>query len=185
MKLHLGCGDIYLKDYINVDINGKYVLQCNSDEIERNATTLDKYFKYTFGSERRNIILDKKMDLLKKWDFANESVDEIVMVSVIEHVSHKDAKFIVNEIQRVLKVSGKVLIDFPDLKNQFLKYYETNPEFYMELVYCNYKNEFSIHRWGYTEETFKKLFGDRFSYNFRSIVNHDYPMIGCEVTKLV
>jgi len=182
-KLHLACGDIYLKGYENVDIGGILSKECSRKELNKNKTTLNKYFKYSFGSPRRNIIVDKKMNLLDIWSYKENSIDEIVMISCIEHFSKKDADFIISEVKRVLKSGGKFIVDFPDLKEQFLKYYEKDPEFYMELVYCNHKNQYSIHHWGYTEDTFKKALGDSFSCVKKTVVKHDYPMIGIVATK--
>jgi len=184
MKLHIGCGDIYLKDYVNIDVIGDLTTEVTREELKENETTLNKYFKHLFGSPRRKIILDRKMDLLKKWPFKDNSIDKIVMISCIEHFYKKDAQFIISEVNRVLKRGGIFLVDFPDLEKQYKKYYKKNPEFFMELVYCNHKNKYSIHHWGYTTETFKQMMGLNFLCIKKQIVKHDYPMIGIKAVKL-
>jgi predicted SAM-dependent methyltransferase len=183
MKLHLACGDVYLLEYHNIDIGGDLVNDCTQEEIELNATTLDNYFKFSFGSERRPIIADKHIDLLCTWEIADESAEEIVMISCFEHFYPTEISHIMNEVQRVLMPGGRFIVDFPDLKEQFLQYYESDPEFYMELVYCNHKDEYSVHHWGYTPETFANLWPDNYIIEERIIVKHDYPMHGMVVTK--
>ena len=186
MKLHLACGDVYLKGYENIDIDGKLVSEVSKKELEANSTTLDNYFKYKFGAPRRDIITDVKMDLLKSWNYADKSIDEIVMISCIEHFTLDEAGKIIQEIKRVLKPGGKLLIDFPDIWKSILKYYGKDPEFCIKLIYCNHKNEYSAHKWGYTKDTFRELIGGGKDWDkviFRNIVNHDYPMQGVECVR--
>jgi len=179
MKLHICCGDVYLKDYVNIDIEGVLVT-----EVTPQPTTLQKYYTKPFSVEfdsrpRSQFILDKKMNILEKWDYADGSIQEVVMISAIEHFTLKQAEFIVSEVKRVLKANGEFIFDFPDLPNQILKYYYSNPEFLMELVYCNNKNDHSKHMWGYTSATARKLLGDGWQEIYDiNVVKHDYPMHG-------
>jgi len=184
MNIHLGCGDIYLKDFINCDINGKFVNEVTKEELNNNTTTLNNYFKYPFGSPRRNIIFDKKMDLLEfPWDFQDESIDQIVMISCFEHFTEHEALLIVHEIKRILKVGGELIIDVPDLKGTIDQLYESNPKWAITLIYCNGKNPFSFHKFGYTKETFHKLWDKNYIVEEKTIVAHDYPIISFLVTK--
>jgi len=191
MKLHWCSGDIYLDGYINININGKLAKDCTEAEIERNRTSLDKYFKYPFiqdpierRKQARGFICDRMEDVLQKWNFEDNSVDEIVLISAFEHFYNQDIRnHVIPEISRVLKSGGKFITDFPDIKKQMELYYKDDPEFCFELIYCNHKDNFSIHHWGYNPETFKKLFPDTWSINEKTYVVHDYPMIGMEAIK--
>lgn len=184
MKLHLCCGDIYLEGYLNLDIKGQLVNKSSIKDLNKNKTTLSNYFKHPFGSPRRKIIVDKNMDLLKSWKLKKDSIDGIVMISGIEHFYLQDAKFIISEIKRVLKPNGKLIIDFPDIKKQIKLYYDKDPNFCMELIYCNHKDIFSAHHWGYTTETFFELLGNGWkSMKKKTIVKHAYPMIGIVAIK--
>jgi SAM-dependent methyltransferase len=192
MKVHWCCGDIYLKDYINIDAYGEYADTISYTLLDGNETTLDKYFKYPFIEDtlqrrlnRRPVIVDRIANILGPWTFEDDSLDEIVMISCFEHFWPKDALRILEEAKRTLKKNGRLIIDFPDIKKQVDMYYDTNPEYCMELIYCNHKNEFSIHHWGYTKESFARLFDkEKFAIEYRTIVEHSYPMIGAVVTKL-
>lgn len=209
MKLHLACGDVYLKDYINIDIVGflispdrtkavniQYLNACflhkdmkvliDLSEGNPNETTLDNYFKYPFIQDekerakiKRDFIIDKQMNILEAWPFKDKSVEDIVMISCIEHFNPKtELPHILSEINRVMKKEGRLIIDFPDIKKQVAEYYDKDPEFCMELIYCNHKNSYSIHHWGFNEKTFPKYLGKNWEYTFETVVKHEYPMIG-------
>jgi SAM-dependent methyltransferase len=209
MKLHLCCGDIYLKGYVNCDIFGYQISKDgysanNYDDIlgdvinfplgvNPNETTLDNYFKFPFEPDvtkriRRQFIIDIKMNILEKWPFEDGSVDEIVMISGFEHFEHlTELPHIISEAQRVLKKGGVWKFDFPDIYNQVLSYHgidAENDEFMIELIYCNHKNKYSVHQWGYTRLTLPKyLKPELWKLEFKDVVKHDYPMIGVHAFK--
>ncbi len=182
MKLHLACGDVYLKGFVNIDIQGIYAKNLKTEN--PNETTLEKYFKYPFGSPRREIIIDRRMNLLQPWDFEEESVEEIVIISCIEHFTKTQAEFVMSEIKRVLKPYGRLIFDFPDIKETIKKYYDSDPEHMIRLIYCNQKDEYSLHKWGYTPKTIRELLGEGWlCIQEMTIVKHEYPMIGMICTK--
>jgi SAM-dependent methyltransferase len=185
VKLHLGCGSIYLDGYVNCDAWG----YMPSEISDVRPATLDSYYQVPFQKEfdkrnRRPPVIDKEMDLHERWPFEDGTVEEIVMVCCIEHHSKQWARFISNEAHRVLRQGGKWLVDFPDIKQAFDNYFESDPEFFFELVFCNGKDEYSFHRWGYTFDTFKQFLGSAWNVVLKDVVKHDYPMIGVEATKL-
>jgi len=185
MNLHLACGSIYLKDYINCDAWGIFASDITDNP---NLTTFNNYYKTPFEQDpnkrkRTSPIIDKQLDLLKPWDFKDNSVNEILMICCIEHFSKQQAEFIISECKRVLKSGGVLKIDFPDIKT-VVEQYSNNPEYMMELIYCNGKNEYSFHKWGYTRETFREMLGSNwYNVHFTDVVKHDYPMIGCIAVK--
>lgn len=186
LKLHICCGSIYLIGYDNLDIQGEIVTK---DKDNLNQTTLFKYYKREFRTDsskriRPTYLIDKQMDPLKKWPYENNSIDEVVIISAIEHFYKKEAAFILREISRVLKIGGKLIIDFPNLALDIERYYEKNPEFLMELIYCNHKDQYSIHKWGYTFKSFKKLAGKCFKCQEKTFVKHSYPMTAVLATKI-
>lgn len=181
MKIHLCCGDIYLHDYLNIDIKGKKWIR--SKEKNPNLTTIENYYRDRKIGERKTIYVDKLMNLTKKWTIKDNSVDEILMICAIEHFTYDEAKFILKEAKRILKKGGKFLLDYPDLEKTFEKYYKSNPEYYMRLVYCNHKDPYSSHKWGYTKDMFEEIAKDWSKIEFEEIVEHSYPMQGVILTK--
>jgi len=184
-QLHLGCGDIYLEGFINCDIDGHFAHEVTDNQLGDNKTTLDQYFKYPFGSPRREIIYDKKMDLLEfPWDFKDNSIEKIVMISCFEHFTEHEALLIVHEMKRILQINGQIIIDVPDLRGTLEQYYNTNPKWAMTLVYCNGKNPFSFHKFGYNIDTFTQLWGNNYVVKPYTVVAHDYPILSFLITKI-
>ena len=188
MKLHWCCGDIYLDGYINMDVVGIERDKALYPDI--NDTTLEHYYKRPFNEEfskreRKGFVVDRIENILRPWPFGFEEVDEIVMISCIEHFSKFDALIILSEVKRVLKRGGRFIVDFPDIRKNIGLYYNIDPDFMMELIYCNGKDARSVHKWGYTAKSFTALWEiGKFVVGEKRIVKHDYPMIGMEVTKL-
>ena len=188
MKIHLCCGAIYLKGYVNCNIDG---VMRGDLVFNDNETDLEHYFKDPWEPDpkkrkRRQYIIDMKMDILQPWPWKDQTVDEIVMVSAFEHFEHRDEiPHIINEAHRVLKTNGVFKFDFPDIKKQVQQYYDKDPEFCMELIYCNHKDKHSMHLWGYTLMTIGNYLTPRYwSLENKNVVNHDYPMIGIWATKI-
>lgn len=215
-KVHLCCGDVYLKDYENCDIDGYIISKLKDiavrtmptilnpedlsyqqdmdiielDGVNPNETTLDKYFKFPFESDatrrvRREFILDTKMNILDKWPWKTNSVDEIVMVNALEHFEHiGEVEHIIAEVKRVLKKGGIFKFDFPDIKAIVEQFHDSDPVYCINLLYCNHKNKYSIHQWGYTAETISSYFGKDFKLEFKDVVKHDYPSQGVHATRI-
>lgn len=188
MKLHLCAGDIYLDGYINCDIDG--VIYEAELMPNPNITTLDNYFKFPFIQDtkerqknRRPIIIDRRVNLIECWPFDDNSVDELVLVSALEHFTKEEGKYIASEINRVTKSGAKVLISVPDLKATVDRYYDSDPEHCMVLVFCNWKNIYSAHKWMYSKNTLMNLFGDGWAWQQVNTINHDFPAIQIEGIK--
>ena len=182
MKVHLCCGDVYLAGYANCDVDGELA---SESAVDIPARTLENYYSNRLVGHKQTTFVDRRFDITKfPWPFTDESVDELVMIQAIEHFDYPTAQKIIDEILRILVPGGKLLIDFPDVEGAIAKYAKTDPEFMIRFIYCNHKNQYSVHHWGYTKETFPKLLGFGWEYEFREIVHHLYPVIGCEATKL-
>jgi len=199
MKIHLCCGDVYLVGYENCDVVGRVLSPVSkpnptafapqvpdedSTEDNPNETTLEHYFKFPFEQNvenrfRREFILDRKMDLLGDWPWMANEVDEIVMVNAFEHFTKDQVSHILTEALWVLKKGGIFKFDFPDLKRIVEIYHETDPEFMMNLIYCNHKNKYSVHEWGYTIKSIRNyLSPEDWQLVFKDVVQHDYPSTG-------
>lgn len=181
MKIHLACGDCYLTGYVNCDIEG--------EEIDGNpllpVRTLENYYSNRLVGHKHPTYVDKLFDLTCfPWPFEDECAEEVVMIQAIEHFDFPTAQKIIDEILRILIPGGKLLIDFPDIIASVDKYRQHDHEFMMRFIYCNHKNAYSVHHWGYTEQTFPQLLGIGWDYEFKQIVHHLYPVIGCMATKL-
>lgn len=195
-RVHLTCGAVYLQGYENCDIVGTIVepfhqsLLADGIVENPNATTLDKYYRYPLELDfnkrvHREFLVDRLMDIKKEWPWEDNSLDEIVEIASFEHFEHKtEIPHIIKEAHRCLKKGGIWKFDFPDIKGIINTYADKDDQFMMEQIYCNRKNEYSVHCWSYTENTIP-LYLDEKKWNIKygQIVHHDYPMIGVTATK--
>lgn len=85
LRLHLGCGDDYLKGWLNVD-----------------------YSK----NSKADIVMDFK-DL--KNLFSENSVQEVLMVHSISYLRFWEAIDFFSDIHRILQKNGKLTLEFPDV----------------------------------------------------------------------
>lgn len=133
IRLNLGCGDVLLPGYVNVDVV--------DDRL----------------GNKPDIVCDvRKLDA-----FESNYADEILAVHVIEHFWRWEVEDILRDWVRVLKPGGKIILECPNLISacqEFLK----NPEqtaqpgpegqrtmwvFYGD---PKWKDPLMTHRWGYT-----------------------------------
>ena len=194
IKLHLGCGPVYLDGWINIDAYHKgyaYLATERKDLLEYNKTDFNNYYKYAWGARKGDfVVVDKYIDLLEiPYPFENESVDKILIVNTFEHFSQADAVKLLKEWFRVLKNGGELMIDVPDLI-ETLKLLENEKDvdkmnWGIRLVYGSQKNDFSFHKWGYTFETILDLSKKTGFKKVEKInlIKHDYPMIMVKITK--
>lgn len=89
MKLHLGCGQVYLEGYINID----YPL---SEHTVQQASVADEFADLT------------------KLQYENESIEEVRLHHVFEHFPRARAAALLASWHSWLKRGGKVHIEVPD-----------------------------------------------------------------------
>ena len=142
VKLHLGCGPNLYDGWINID--GDY---CTG----QTGVTIH--------------------NLTDPYPIPDNSVDEILTVHVIEHISRGEVSAMIKEWLRILKPNGFVATEWPDLLKlcQFIvndpsSIYSTNNKIQKRAVagiYGNidrYKDISMLHKWGYSEESMCLLY---------------------------
>jgi predicted SAM-dependent methyltransferase len=92
IRLHLGCGGHYLPDYINID----------------------KYDMTGPDSSRTGALQDIQMDI-RSLDAEEGTVDEILLVHVLEHFVRWDALRLIAQFHRLLRFGGTLSMETPDL----------------------------------------------------------------------
>ncbi|CAB4176295.1 Methyltransferase type 11 [uncultured Caudovirales phage] len=186
MKLHLACGSVYLKDYINIDIKGELVKD-NPQLVEENTTTLDNYFKKSYvkrilgHNARGRIVVDILSDV-KKLPFEDDTVDEILTVNLVDHIRLQEIPTMFNEWHRILKSGGKLIIDVGDAigNAKLLADAKTDDEleWALRLMYCHSRDEFDSHRWGYTANYLTNVlqkYGFNYLWDKTDYIEHVYP----------
>ena len=185
IKLHLGCGSVYLKGYINSDLQG-VPARLHPQVKKHNETTTDKYYKWPFRSNLINDCYDIKMDATDLSAYEDDSVDEILAVNVLEHIPKNDMlKAAEDHWYRVLKPGGLLILDTPDIIKtcqEVIKYDKDFKQLEERLywLFCHGRQNWDIHRWGYTTDYLNHLLepiGFKFVNRDDGFIKHDagYP----------
>lgn len=189
MKIHIGCGAVYLQDYINIDAEPHFLTEQAPFEILlSNTTSFDNYYKTGFCMGSGKVVADVK-GISSNIPFPDNSVDEIVMLHVLEHIPNYNVGNTLNEFRRVLKKDGTVILGVPDIKETSKLLSEAiTPEeedWAIRLIYGTQRNQWSHHFCGYTERTLKNLLSSFGFGCFENLSNINfYPAIHIKAVKL-
>jgi SAM-dependent methyltransferase len=189
MKLHLGCGTVFLKGYINIDGSPDYISDdCPSDLLEQNATEFDRYYKQGFGTMPGHVVADLKHDLRKPLPFPNGFIDEIVMYQVLEHIPSYEVGKLLSDIARVLRIDGAFIVSVPDIRGtaELLVDSETDKEedWAIRLIHGTQRNQWSHHYCVYTTRTLKNLLSQHGFGKFEDMPKINfYPVVHLKAIK--
>jgi predicted SAM-dependent methyltransferase len=179
LKLHVGCGEVYLKDYVNVDVVGD--LAADNQELAAEKTTdLNNYYKRQFSHKLEGLdkngrnVVDVRADIRKLDMFDNGTVDEILAVNVIDHIGLNELSQVIARWRSLLKPEGQLIIDVGDAKLNAKAVLDANSreelEWALRYVYCHGRDEHDSHHWGYTSEYLKDLMQD---WGFKEVWSRD------------
>jgi len=183
MKLHLGCGTVYLSDYCNVDIIGDITTN-NPIATKYNSTTVNNYFKYPWGTRESNVVVVDVIDDIRELKkFQDNTIEEILTVNTIDHMKPEDFTLALRNWKRVLKTGGNLIIDIDDRQKQAEILVRANTieeiNWGIRLLYCHHRNQYDTHYWGYTPLTLKDLLkkdGWEYVWEKDNYITHDmYP----------
>jgi SAM-dependent methyltransferase len=188
MRLHVGCGNIYLRDlvdncadWINCDIDG--ILASENPELAlANETTIENYYRDsgTFDKlpTRRPTVVDIRADM-SDLPFDFDSVDEILCIQALVHLSPAKAYETLLRWWCLLRDGGIVRISVPDMDE--IESWLKDPkkiDFTIRHVYGTKRDRFNYHRSWFTFDTLKELL--EFS-GFRDVERlpniHCYPAV--------
>ena len=153
-KGHLGCGDIYLRSYTNVDL-----------PLEYNAM-----------SDYHEMKVDKRAFLHDLNIFQDSSLDVIEMYHVFEHIKPWKIREVMQEVLRVLKPGGELALECPDIFKCSMNYLidSSNHKISTMGIYgdSKYALESNMHYAGYSQETLFDLLN---SYGFDKSLIFNIP----------
>jgi len=121
-SLHVGCGDILLKGWLNI----RYERREEYGKIKKSNEAF--YLNY---------------NLLKTWPFENDSIQHIAGSHFIEHLDLNQGIQFLKESFRVLKKGGVIRLSCPDLNIYARNYIENNRKFFENKwikEWCAFKN---------------------------------------------
>lgn len=114
MRLNLGSHNKRIEGFTNVD-----VLDLPNVDYICDITDTPFIFKETNNAKYEN-----KFDTpATEFEVPIESIDEIVMTEVLEHISFRKTNEVLKECHRILKNGGKLSIQVPDIREMMFAYW--------------------------------------------------------------
>lgn len=143
IKIHIGCGAVYLEGYENLDVptDNSFFANERPDIVKENKTTIDRYYKDAYynnfyerfklkkqgikklpapvgkpakNTKRRNVVIDH-IAYADHLPYKNGSIDEIRGVQVFEHFGPEESIKVLHHWKNLLKPGGRIIIDVPDI----------------------------------------------------------------------
>lgn len=118
-KLHLGCGNIYLMDYENIDVVGELASE-RPDLVKVNATNIRNYYgrrtAYTDIHHivpRAGYVVDQRACMMNLRNGIG-SIDKIVCIQALEHLRPDDGVRALVHWHDLLKRDGILVLSVPD-----------------------------------------------------------------------
>jgi len=199
IRLHVGCGTIYLDGYINIDLHVQgysYLATERPDLVLRNRTTVERYYKNDESQESLEhatrtdqvCVVDcyARMDSLP---YNPNSVDEIRSVQMLEHIPMSMVLPVLRHWHEILKPGGVVHVDVPDLEETARQLMaqpdEPSKDWYYRLIFGSQKNAFAYHRNGFSPARLERYLQEAGFREIHHLSNtlHFYPAAIAEAIK--
>ena len=199
IRLHVGCGTVYLDGYVNLDVEVpgySFLAGERPDLLAKNRTTLDRYYKLEEsratlegGPQAPQFCVVDRYARVDALPYPPDSVDEIRSVQVLEHVGMKEAPRVLRHWCEVLRPGGLVHVDVPDFEETARQLLaqpdEPSKDWYYRLVFGSQKNAFAFHKNGFSPQRLEMLLSAAGFREIRQQPNtlHFYPVTIAEGTK--
>ena len=199
IRLHVGCGTVYLDGYVNLDVpvpGYSFLASDRPDLVEGNRTTVDRYYKHDesratleHGPPRPQSCVVDAYAPLDALPYAPGSVDEIRGVQCLEHLSMKEGPRVLRHWWKILKPGGIAHVDVPDFEETARQLLaqpdEASREWYYRLVYGSQKNAYAYHKNGFSPARLERMLREAGFQDVRHIKNtiHFYPVTIAEGIK--
>jgi hypothetical protein len=199
LKLHVGCGTVYLDGYVNLDVEVpgySYLATERPDLADRNRTTVDRYYKVEesretleHGPRRAQVcVVDRYADL-RSLPYEPDTADEIRSVQSLEHLDMKEGPVVLRHWRDILKSGGVLHVDVPDFEETARQLLaqpdEPSKEWYYRLVYGSQKNLYAFHKNGFSPARLEWMLREAGFREVRHVPNtiHFYPVAIAEAIK--
>lgn len=199
LKLHVGCGTVYLDGYVNLDLpveGYSFLATERPDLLARNRTTVDRYYKKDESratlehgpSEPQACVVDRyaPMDALP---YAPGTVDEIRSVQSLEHLDMREGPRVLRHWYEILRPGGIAHVDVPDFEETARQLLaqpdEPAKDWYYRLVYGSQKNPYAFHKNGFSPARLERMLLEAGFREVRHVPNkiHFYPVTIAEAIK--
>jgi SAM-dependent methyltransferase len=199
LKLHVGCGTVYLDGYVNLDVEVpgySFLASERPDLMERNRATVDRYYKKEETRETlehgvretQACVVDRYADL-RALPYEPNTVDEIRSVQSLEHLDMKEGPRVLRHWREILRPGGVLHVDVPDFEETARQLLaqpdEASKEWYYRLVYGSQKNAYAFHKNGFSPARLEWMLREAGFREVRHVPNtiHFYPVTIAEAIK--
>jgi len=199
LRLHVGCGTVYLEGYVNLDLEVpgySFLASERPDLMALNRTTVERYYKNEESrstleqpSQRPQYCVVDRYAAIDALPYAPGSVDEIRSVQVLEHLEMKRVPEVLHHWHGLLKPGGVAHVDVPDFEETARQLLaqpdEPSKDWYYRLIYGSQKNAHAFHRNGFSPARLERLLRETGFREVRHIRNtlHFYPVTIAEGVK--
>ena len=196
IRVHVPCGTVYLEGYDNIDLplHGHYLAAERRDLVDKNWTQVEKYYarelseEFLLGiGENREVVCDR-FGRMEDLDYSDESVEEIVCIQGLEHLTADQAEKAMSCWNRILKPGGLVRLSVPDMEEIMrlaLAAQGSERDWYYRLIYGSQKGPGAEHREGYDRDKLRGFLARWFVNVDINYANwHSYPTIIATARKL-
>ncbi len=189
MKIHMGCGSVYLREYINVDVPSSrtFLASERPDLVRQWITTDDDYYgrhadktveSLSHGPLNQEYVCDRYGSFFFIPCYG--PIRELLARHSFEHLSQSEAREALYTIRRMMKPGAILRLDVPDHKATLKEYRETEVEqhlkFYERHLFGPQRGDYGYHIMSYTPERLTNLVRDHgFIYEGAEKNIHIYP----------
>lgn len=199
LRLHVGCGTVYLDGYVNIDVEVSgysWLASERPDLADRNRTTVDRYYKHEEsqatleqGPGRPQFCVVDRYATVDALPYEPGTVDEIFSVQVLEHLDMKQVPVALRHWWSLLRPGGICHVDVPDFEETARQLLaqpdEPSKDWYYRLIYGSQKNAYAYHRSGFGPARLERLLREAGFREVRHLPNtiHFYPVCIAEGIK--
>lgn len=193
MKLHVGCGSVYLREWVNVDIPSPSVFLAKErgDLVTKFITSeADYYGRHSDKSADRlrggPLSQDTVCDVYGSFAFLPArpaSVSEILARQSFEHLDRQEARQAIGECARVLQPGGRLRIDIPDPDETLKQYRATGDEFYIRHLFGPRRDVYGSHTHYTRQMLIQAVVPFGFQYDGEEKNIHWYPAFCLKFSK--
>lgn len=167
MRLHVGSGTVYLRNWLNIDVPGPKTFLAfeRPDLVEKWITDETAYYSKHADKNIHTVRTGPRdeesvCDCYGNFEtllFRRGSVREVLARHCLEHLSISEAHRGLEAISEIMKVGGILRLDVPDHIETLRLYRETGDSFYERHLFGPRKNDRGYHLVGYTRNFLKEL----------------------------
>lgn len=194
MKLHVGCGSVLLRDWVNIDLPLPHIFLTKErpDIAEKFWTTEDDYYARHADKTQESlragaVTRETCCDVYGSFGFLpvrDRTVSEILSRQCFEHLDRHEATAAIDECGRALQPKGILRLDIPDADETIRQYRKTGDEFWIRHLFGPRRSLFGFHT-HYTRAMLRMMVeGGPFYFVEEEANPHFYPAFTLKFKRL-